>query len=192
MSDLLECLSSFDAYLSFLRDELGRLPAGHRIAFAASIAERLLPNYVRFHDQEQWGDPDLFRRVLTRTWEHVLATSLSDSEIDRLVELCVRNAPDMDEFCDEGALIAASAVVAALECCRSDADVYSVQHAAEQGYSIASLGMHWIADNPRREQTMWSLAEVQRELRNQLSTLRLLKNTFGLDAEAITKLRTGK
>lgn len=55
----------FDA----LEKELEGLPPLHRVAFAASCCERLLPNYNAFYFLENWGDPSVLRTALNEVWQ---------------------------------------------------------------------------------------------------------------------------
>ncbi len=52
-----------------LTRDLVALPASHRVAFAASCCERLVPNYQAFALMEDWGNPRLLRRALDAAWK---------------------------------------------------------------------------------------------------------------------------
>ena len=62
-------LNFFD--LETLKQELEKLPQLHRMAFAASICEKMLPNYYAFYRMENWGDPSVQRKVLDEIWQHL-------------------------------------------------------------------------------------------------------------------------
>ncbi len=54
--------------LDILEEEARKLPSSHRIAFAASICERLLPNYNIFSREEERGNSSLLRTALDEIW----------------------------------------------------------------------------------------------------------------------------
>jgi uncharacterized protein YjaG (DUF416 family) len=57
-------------------ERLERLAPWARIAFAAASAERVLPAYERFAEEDAWGNPGFLRRGLDRVW-----ASVGDQEI---------------------------------------------------------------------------------------------------------------
>ncbi len=84
------------------RDELltrlGQLPEEARIAFAASVCERLLPNFKAFSMMEGWGDYSLLRSVLDRLWEVAAGEKMRKDEIERLMPACEAVIPDAEDF----------------------------------------------------------------------------------------------
>ena len=55
--------------LDTLEKELKKLPHLHRVAFATSICERMLPIYNAFCRMENWGDPSVLRKALDEIWQ---------------------------------------------------------------------------------------------------------------------------
>jgi len=51
-----------------LRARLQGLPPAHLVAFAATVCERLLPNYAAWSAAARWGDPNRLRTALDRVW----------------------------------------------------------------------------------------------------------------------------
>ena len=108
----------------FNREQLARdlsaLPVNHRIAFAASCSERLVPNYEAFALIEEWGDPQRVRRALDEIWIFLSGSSLPEERIRELMDVCFTAAPDSEDFHSVYASLAeraASAVYSKLECC---------------------------------------------------------------------------
>ncbi len=96
------------------------LPPKHRIAFAASCCERLLPNYHAFASTERWGEPTALRQALDEVWRFAAGAIVTEQRIDALVRACRSATPDLDDFSSllaSLALDAAAAVVSTLECC---------------------------------------------------------------------------
>ena len=76
------------------RDELFNLPPTHRIAFAASCAERLFPNYVAFSRDANWGNPQQLREALDAVWSHLSGNPLTPSAARKLIKQCEPFVPD--------------------------------------------------------------------------------------------------
>lgn len=106
--------------------ELREVGLRQRTAFAAACAERLFPTYARSKTRANEGR---LRAILDRVWELTETDSLDTLEIARLAREVEALAPEtsnrespftpLSQF-TSGALNAAGAVLAALECLRSD------------------------------------------------------------------------
>lgn len=70
--------------LEALERELEELLPLHRIAFAASICERLLPNYNAFSREEGWGDPTVLRTALDEIWQILQSKPVDATRIRQL------------------------------------------------------------------------------------------------------------
>lgn len=105
---------------SSLLQELRTLPVLHRVAFASSCCERLLPNYRAFVSLENWGDPDLLRQALDEVWNFLRGSTIDADRAQALMHACEAVAPDTDmfqSFLTSAAQNAAAAVTYTLECC---------------------------------------------------------------------------
>lgn len=112
---------------------LSTLPFRHRLAFAASCCERMLPNYVAFHRMERWGDPAPLERGLDYLWRCTLTYDPDPLVVHRLIAACEPVVPDTEAFesvfCSL-ALDAANSVLLGLEACVGD-DVERIAEIAE-------------------------------------------------------------
>lgn len=114
-------LYQFDA----LEKELEGLPPLHRIAFAASCCERLLPNYNAFSRRGNWGDPSMLRTALNEVWQILQGKLVDVIIIHQLIKSCEDAIPDSDDFIspnliyDVEAQEAGIAVCVTLEACLS-------------------------------------------------------------------------
>ncbi|MCV3217130.1 YjaG family protein [Plectonema radiosum NIES-515] len=99
-----------------LEQELKQLPPFHRVAFAASICERMLPNYNAFSQMENWGDPSVPRKALDAIWQALQRKSADEIQILQLAEDCVREnvCPDSDDFFDSYYLLEAQEALFAI------------------------------------------------------------------------------
>ncbi|MBD2740546.1 DUF416 family protein [Coleofasciculus sp. FACHB-1120] len=107
--------------LNALKIELEELPPTHRIAFAASICERLLPNYNIFAEQEASGNPAALRLSLDEVWQILQGKPADAERISQLLKDTDAAGPDADnvtksQYCYE-AQEACSAIYFLLEAC---------------------------------------------------------------------------
>jgi uncharacterized protein YjaG (DUF416 family) len=110
-----------------VRAELRGLSEQHLVAFAASICERLLPNYVAWSTLVGWGDPAPLRRGLDRLWEGLAGADVPTEEVRALIDAAGAMAPDSEDFPDSAAALdAAAAICEALEACLGN----TLEHAA--------------------------------------------------------------
>jgi uncharacterized protein YjaG (DUF416 family) len=114
-----------------VRPELEQLGGEHRIVFAASCCERLLPAYETFSNEDGWGDPGVLRRAVDAVWAAVRNSRLDEDEVRRLRGELEDQVPDLDDpftsVFAAPAQNAAIAVVHCVECGRSG----SVEHAGQ-------------------------------------------------------------
>ena len=82
--------------LDTLGKELEELPPFHRVAYGASICERLLPNYNPFTREEGW-DGSVLRTALDEVWQIVRGKPVDESKIRELISCCEKKNPDSDE-----------------------------------------------------------------------------------------------
>jgi uncharacterized protein YjaG (DUF416 family) len=75
-----------------LTQQLERLPPPFRTAFAAAVAERLLPAYASFAHQTGQGDPTELAAILQRLWLN-LEGSQTSAEQDHNIALCMSSVP---------------------------------------------------------------------------------------------------
>ncbi|MEH2258927.1 DUF416 family protein [Nostoc sp.] len=108
-------LYKFDA----LEKELGGLPHLHRIAFAASCCERLLPNYNAFSRLENWGDPSVLRTALNEVWQILQGKPVDAALIRRLIEDCEDVIPDSDDFTSPNLIYDVEAQEAGIAICNT-------------------------------------------------------------------------
>ncbi len=73
--------------LSELENKLDGLPPLHRVAFATSICERLLPNYSAFARFGQ-ANPSVLRNALDEVWQILQGKSADAETISQLIKDC--------------------------------------------------------------------------------------------------------
>lgn len=75
--------------LDTLGEELSQLPPFHRIAFAASCCERLLPNYYIFSREESKSNPSYLQEALDEVWLILGGKQMDRVRILELKENCM-------------------------------------------------------------------------------------------------------
>jgi hypothetical protein len=130
---------------STLLTELETLPTSHRVAFAASCTERLLPDYLAFTIVEQWGDWHIIRKGLDLAWKYLLDSSLSPDLIHDLIDKCAKQAPHSYLFPSHFArlaLHAVEAVCSTLYCCL-DGEASHAALVGEQATDALDTYLSW-------------------------------------------------
>ena len=176
---------------------LGSLPSHrHRLAFAAGVCERLLPNYDAFSREVAWGDPTLLRRGLAIVWRVVQGGTVRLAEIRELQAMIRAVTPDTEDFgspLTSAALDASSAVHEALEACFRDeprriAEIATLARDTVDMYVRERDDLH--SSDPLFQQRILVDPLMVRELEKQRSDLNLLTRTQ-LDADFVRRYREG-
>src|SRR5262249_693934 len=183
------------------RDKLFNLSPTHRIAFAASCAERLFPNYIGFSRNANWGNPQQLRDALDAVWSHLLGNPLTPSAARKLIKQCEPFVPDTEEvqadLVSDG-LDAGAAVLETLSSCIDD----NPQHAIDASISATDTVDRHIQIVEGLDYTVMYFEEriaieeriakhplMLREIKKQESDLQLLEHTPTINAALIDQLR---
>lgn len=82
-----------------------------RLAFGLSCAERLYPNYVAFHEEQQWGNSAAIRDALDLGWKVLNGESVERNALFETLEKVDSIIPDADDF---STILVSSAMDAAI------------------------------------------------------------------------------
>lgn len=188
-----------------LEKELEELPPFHRIAFAASCCERLLPNYCAFAREEGWGKFTVLRTGVDEVWQILGGKPVNVTEIRQLIENCIEVVPDADDVSESSYYIpeaqeAASAIGITLELCLDPAPKNAIWVAQAVKETLFTF-VDWIEES--KDPTGWRekrYAEMTKEIANhpfsvreiakQREDLQRLKEVETLDREFLEWLRT--
>jgi uncharacterized protein YjaG (DUF416 family) len=178
-----------------LLTQLSKLRAQHRVAFCASICERLLPGFDRFATEEDFGNVQILRQGLDIAWECAQGSNPAGEIVSELSRQAEEVAPDPGEFTSDfasAALDAANAVSATLRCCETG----EVDHCLEVAtYARDSVDMYIqirgdVNDaDPLLEEKIVAHPLMQREIERQLRALEILEDTREVDDRVIATLR---
>lgn len=173
-----------------LEEELNELPPKHRLFFAVSVCERLIPRYYAFATELEWGNPDVYRLALDRIWDFLTGKELSDGEVQELIESCkvwIPNTRHYDPVLSSSALDAAICVMETLECCLDPSPERAARIGNLARYSISvSIQQQQFADDPdsaTAEKIIRNPLMVG-ELRKQNNDLRMLKGLCGKEIDS--------
>ena len=100
-----------------LSNQLSLLPKNQLINFGVNICQRLLPDYIDFHRQFNWGDPEILKKSIQYI-KDTPADAVDEEKVKQLLADLDAILPDTEEFTDplgSYALNAACAVFELLE-----------------------------------------------------------------------------
>lgn len=178
-----------------LERELEKLSPLHRIAFAASGCERLLPNYNAFSREENWGDISILRKALDEVWQILGGKPVDVAEIKQLKFDCysddiVPNSEDFTGYCGQ-AQEACSAIYYTLDAC-IDPTPKTILKVAEYLAAAIELFQDWNIDmnSPEYIATIAKHPFSVREMAKQNEDLQRLKDAKILEPKLLDELRT--
>ena len=86
-------LKSLDDYQQFVSHTIKPWSRERRIALAAAMAERWLPVYESFSEEEDWGDPSILKRAVEAVWNCALGKELTPKDHVLLKNRVEENTP---------------------------------------------------------------------------------------------------
>ncbi|MEG4506104.1 DUF416 family protein [Microcoleus sp. F6_B4] len=193
-------LNFFD--FSFLETELEFIPSFHRLAFAASICERLLPNYNAFSKIEKFGNFRVLRQTLDEIWQFLQNNSVNRTRVPQLIYDCDSDLiiPHADDFGAGYALEAQEAAFAlcnTLEACLNPTPKAILKVAEHATNTIdafinfdETFSLLQSQDITKYKQVVANHRLAVREMAKQTEDLRRLKEIEILDREILEWLRT--
>ncbi|CAI8816828.1 DUF416 family protein [Kosakonia quasisacchari] len=170
---------------------LEKLQSWQHVVFMACLCERMYPNYAMFCQQTEFGDAQLYRRILDLVWETEIVKDAKvnfDSQLEKLEEAI----PAADDYDLYGVYPAIDACVALSELIHSRLSGETLEHAIEVSKtSITTVAMLEMTQQGR-EMTDEELREnpaVEQEWDIQWEIFRLLAACEERDIELIKGLR---
>jgi uncharacterized protein len=171
----------------------------HRLAFAASCCERMLPNYLAFSMCTGWGEVKRLRHCLDHIWDLVQGREMETAKVSELAATALENAPDTERFncfLTSQATDAATAIYLALQSCLSR----NVNDIAEiSRLSLDSIDMYLLTVNEpnvtdkQTSPSLWGMIEDlplhKMERKRQFDDLELLESNRDLTLELAAAMR---
>ncbi|MCZ3385290.1 YjaG family protein [Kosakonia sp. SOY2] len=170
---------------------LEKLESWQHVVFMACLCERMYPNYAMFCQQTEFGDAQLYRRILDLVWETQIVKDAKvnfDSQLEKLEE-AIPTADDYDLY---GVYPAIDACVALSELIHSRLSGETLEHAIEVSKTSITTVVMLEMTQQGREMTDEELREnpaVEQEWDIQWEIFRLLAACEERDIELIKGLR---
>lgn len=183
-----------------LAQEVGALPLQHRVAFAASCCERLLPNYRAFTAIEHWGNPQLLRQALDEVWNFLQGEAIPEERIQILTQEIYAVIPDSEDFSSlfaDLAIDAGAAIVYTLQMC-VDGDIQRVLWVSRASTNTVYQYLGATTDpktqvhqeDHKFEAWIWKTPLMVAELEKQWRDLQTLKARQVFDPVFLEEVRT--
>jgi len=145
---------------------LEKLESWQHVTFMACLCERMYPNYAMFCKQTEFGDGQLYRRILDLVWETLTVKDAKvnfDSQLDKLEEAI----PVADDYDVYGVYPAIDACVALSELIHSRLSGETLEHAIEVSKasitSVAMLEMTQAGREMTDEDIQWEIFRLLAE-----------------------------
>jgi uncharacterized protein len=186
-----------------LEQELEKLPAFHRVAFAAACCERMLPNYNAFCRMYNFGDTSVLRNALDEVWQILQGKPIDELRIERLINDFDGDniAPDSLDFGSESykSLQVIDAICKTLKSCYEPTTIEIVR-VVEYARNIIEFSVAWEDESfniswekDGEEKFTEAIANhpfAVREMAKEAEDLQRLKETEILDEDFLEWLRT--
>lgn len=179
-----------------LRSRLGCLSCEQQLTFGALCCERLIPNYLAFQNDTNWGDVTALRNSLDLVWKALGDHVIADGELSKAISSCEAVVPYSENF-------SSPFVTAAQDACFSicslldyllKPDVDKIVQVAT--YSTDSVDLyiqelvHLSPTDPFLEERILSHQLMQRELARQDTDLHTIESSPSLP-HMLLKMRRG-
>lgn len=176
------------------------LPLHHRIAFAASCCERMLPNYHAFAVMEDCGDVAKVNEALEMLWQFASTGKLNVEETLQTISACEGFLPDSEEYLSLFTGSAINAIAALIHSLRSsmDGDCERVAQVAqlvvdtndEYLYIVNTPGINVYQATPEFDTWIKNSPLMVAELEKQQQDIQVLQRSSTLTEKILDDLRT--
>lgn len=176
-------LNSLDDFERFASSTISPWSREKRIALAAAMAERWLPVYESFSEQEEWGDASTFQRAVQAVWNSVLGHTLTPKDLRLHKKRVGENTPHVDDFDCEEAIATSGMIDYALNCCVSADNTNDAVMAMVSGFEAVAPDIYTEAE--KLPPDAWP--QVKDMLKNEVKPL--IDNAPAIDEQEIDALR---
>ena len=135
-------LNGLDDFERFVSSTIKPWSREQRISLAASMAERWLPAYESFCEEEEYGDPSIFQLAVDSVWSCALGHKLKRKDQQHHKKLVEENTPHLDDYDAEEAIAASAMIDYALECCASADNTDNAVMAMVSGFEAVAPGIY--------------------------------------------------
>jgi uncharacterized protein YjaG (DUF416 family) len=175
--------------------ELEQLGGEHRMVFAASCCERVVPAYEAFSQEDGWGESRRLRDAVEAVWAAAGGAGLDRGEAQRLIGQVEQQVPHLDDpFTSVFAAPAQSAAIAVVEAVKC-AETGAADHAAEAAAQAVDAFEAYV-DEVEGEGAVYDADRVtsspldEGELSDQREDLALLGREREISADLVEQIKT--
>ena len=178
-----------------LKNRLLKLDDKKKLAFGAICCKRLLPNYLAFQRDENWGKFSDLQSVLDFIWSSCIEMPERSKSFSTMIETCELISPSSDDF---ESLYVTSAQEACFSVCSLLDYLYShdIEHIIQvANYATDTVDLYvqemeqFLAEDPNLEQKILAHPLMQRELMQQQDNLKYLENACPWNHNTLNKLK---
>jgi uncharacterized protein len=162
---------------------LAILSEAKQIGFGAACCERLLPNYLDFKNEEQWGDAGVLRAGLNLAWSRIEGRAVASNEVRICIEnidLLTPQSEDYDSiFADpaQDACFAITSLLGALIKHSREEVAQIAQYSTDSVDLFVQVSLDLDPNHPNIEETILSNPLMQQELVAQQEDLNILSSS---------------
>ncbi len=158
-------LNNLDDFRRFVSSMIKPWSPEQRTALAAGMAERWLPVYESFSEQEEWGDPAVFQRAVQAVWDCVVGHTLTPKELRLHKKRVQDNTPHLDDFDAEEVIATSGIIYYALNCCLNSDNTDDAVMAMVSAFEGVAPGIYTDAG-----EDVWRLPQVKDHIMSELKS----------------------
>ena len=187
-------MEAFDRTL--LTARLNALNERQQLAFGAIISERLIPNYIMFHQKTGWGDPSLIQSSMNLVWAYLEGQHVDSLQIQTAITSCEKLLPDSENFETLYISFAQDSVCAVCSILDYllESNVDKIAQVAILATDSVDLYVQEIdalqPNDPELEHKILTHELMQRELAEQQANLKWIEKFPSLNAKLLSKLKS--
>lgn len=179
-----------------VREAIEPLQDHQQLVFGAACCERMLPNYIAFMRESDWGDELPLRKALDWAWAACEGAHFQNADLRDLLSQAEKCTPDTDCF---ASLLVSAAQDAVFAICALldfllDADLERLMSVPRLSTDSVDLIVQeresMDARDPLREQKILEHPLMQQELVRQKRDLAEARNISATDRTALNAFRT--
>lgn len=100
---------------SILKQQVEKLPFDRDVDFALNICSRLLPEYISFSQNNNWGNPEILEEVIAYCVKNKSNSRVEKDELKKYINRLEAVTPDTEDFGDWDGSYALNAACSFLE-----------------------------------------------------------------------------
>ena len=91
-------MSFYTNFTAKIEHSIASMSYGHQCLFLLLTCDKMLPNYVSFSAETNWGNPQVFKDAMSTLEHTALGKAFAESELKVLSKSIEENIPDLEAF----------------------------------------------------------------------------------------------